>query len=1026
MSVLLKISTLGTFFLEWHNAPPQKALNRPSEALLVYLIAHPNPLSRAELAHFFWDERSQKQAFANLRNVLWQLRQLVGDYLIVTDETVAFDHTLPYWTDAFLFAQEMPAFLNPPNPTKIQNLLALYRGDFLTGFTISESRGFEEWVTMWRERLHRLAEQGYAAVVQHTLDTASYSQGIELAERWVGINPLNETAHSQLMQLYLRAGHKHLALGQYEKCRHILHTELHIVPTTTTQNLAQKAREQPFPPPTKLPNYPTPFIGRNQLTSQLTNQLIKQTATNQLTTLLGMGGSGKSRLAVETANHIAKQHAGRFLDGIFFLNLVNVGDAEAFANNLATFFDLKLAGSRSAWLQLHEFLSDKEMLLILDNFEQLLGHTIILNFLGELLDAKTTSRILVTSRDALGVNNEVLIPVGGLDFPQEMGFDLSYEARDLFMDRAERVLGKALTGDAALNGIYQIAQAVDGIPIALELAAGMTAHRTPTEIAFAIAQDTDTLATTMRDIPQRQRTIRTLFEHSWRLLPPSTQTTLLQLAVFPNDFDHSAVTAITHATATDLATLLRQALVQENESGTRMALHPLVRQFTHEKLATSGNLAHDTRHQHARYFTDFLMQYHLHFNSPQQKQALDQITQEIENVRQCWHTIYTLPDMALMLPALKVIYLFFLTRGWVVELESLFAQAKQTLAKTVGLPPNLTGETAEIVGKLYHFHGWVMYRLGRLQQAETMLFDSLHHFERIQAEPEIAAVQHHLATLLRNQGKYEQALVHAHEALRWWKKLDKPRSALNSMISVGNTYAIMGDLPQARAYLLDAYEMVQEMNLPISVASILNDLGEVVLALPDYEAAYKYFAEALPIYRHHQEMMGVGMTLSNLAQAAFHLGDAEGAVRYAEESKIICQELKNPRLLSYPICTLALVATAKGEMAEGLRLFQSSLSLANGIGYKPKVALILVDMAGWMVKAGELELAILLYAFATEEQLLKPVVRERVRQELEKVGGEMPAFLLTPILQKAKTTTLSQLTTQLLNYKSSVPSTTNR
>ena len=612
--------------------------------------------------------------------------------------------------------------------------------------------------------------------------------------------------------------------------------------------------------------------------------------------------------------------------------------------------------------------------------------------------------------------NERLFPVEGLPVPNEMpAVNQPYESQELFLERAGRVLGTMDGLQEEMPAIWRICHAVAGIPIALELSAGIITHKSPTEIATAIAKDLDSLAGTMKDVPHRQRTIRTIFEHSWQLLSPSAQTALMQLAIFPASFDRAAVNAVTHTTPDDLAILLRQALVGEDEVQERMRLHPLVHQFALEKL-TDTDLAGTTRHQHARYFTDFLMRYHLHFATAKQKEALDQIAQEIENVRQCWHTIYTLPEMTIMLPAVKVIYLFLLTKGWVVELESLLTQAKETLAQSIGLPSELHGETARIVGKLYHFHGWVTYRLGRLQQAETILFDSLHHFIRIEALPETAAVQHHLGTLLRNRGKYEQALVHANEALRLWKELDRPRTILNSLVSVGNTYAIKGDLPQAQACLLEAYEIVQEMELPILQAAILNDLGEVVMALPDYESARRYFVEALPIYRHHQEMMGVGMTLYNLAQVSYHLGDHEGAVQYAEESQVICQELQNPRMLSYPLCTLALVATAKGDLAEGLRLFQSALSLASKIGYKPKMALILVDMAEWMVQAGDLETAAMLYAYAIQELLLKSIVRERAGESLQRLGERMPASSFATATKKGKNIPLEDIAQRMLAY----------
>jgi DNA-binding SARP family transcriptional activator/predicted ATPase len=986
MTPLLKIHTFGTFAIELNGEPVTDLKTRTAEAVLIYLIAQRKPVARTTLASFFWDDRPQSQAGANLRTVLSRLRGVLGNYLVVTRESVFFNFEENYWVDAFLFEQKMTGYLAQPTDhiADIERCLALYQGDFLVGLWLSDSRGFEEWVAVLRERLHHMAVLGFAQVVQAAHDSGRYSHGLSLAERWLTLNTLDEQVHRQLMWLYMRSGQKHLALGQYEKCRHLLETELATPPSTQTKAAYTQIRDRAFPPVVKLPAYATPFFGRQKKISEIV-AWIMDVENAGILTLLGMGGSGKSRLATEIGQIVARHHAGRFLDGIVFINLVSVTNNTDFANTLSATLDLKLSGESPPLTQLHHYLSQREMLLIFDNFEQLTDGEATINFLANLTTSDTKSRILVTSRQRLGLPREKLFAVDGLPVPAEMpASDTTYESRNLFVDRVNRILGSDEMVGGEMPAIWHICHKVAGIPIAIELAAGMTLHKTPTQIAQAIATNIDTLATTMRDVPPRHRSIRAVFNHSWQLLSTTEQIVLSKLTIFESGFAGKAANKITGTSLKLLRALEAKSLVYQIDNK-RFDLHPLVRSFAKEKLENHQQL----QQRHAHYYLDWLVKIEDEMKSAAQSTMLLEVLGTFENVRTAWQNALEHGSFSLINEAITCLHTFFSARGDSVRGEQFFNQAVTHIKQHYGTFAELDDDTALILGRLQSRVSWYAYLLGRFEVAQALMHECQQQFQRLNSPSDLAHSIHDEASLLRRRGEFQQAKTLLLKSLDLRRYHEEAHGIVSSLMSLGSAERAMGHYEEAKVALLEARAILKEDPNPMLQATAANDLGLLARATGDLETARAFYEEGLAGYTALNDTYRMGIGYNNLGSLAHAQGDFVSGRQYALRSLDYLQEAQVIRIQAYPLSVLGRIARDEGDFATAIGEFQKALQIADEVGSIPKVLDVIFEMATVFIETKQHELAVSLFAFLQQQTKLHDETRKEIDVYIGKIGSDV-------------------------------------
>jgi predicted ATPase/DNA-binding CsgD family transcriptional regulator len=409
------------------------------------------------------------------------------------------------------------------------------------------------------------------------------------------------------------------------------------------------------------PPQPTPFVGREEEIASLQGYLADPTC--RLLTLVGPGGIGKTRLALEVARSLA------FADGVRFVDLQPVNTSEVLINAIANTLGLLLSGPEGPRRQLLSYLSTHEMLLLLDNFEQLLD---CVDLLADILTIAPNIKLLVTSREALNLQEEWLWQVGGLQVPDHPAVTNigSYSAVQLFAERVRRTRQDfALTGQEA--SVTHICQLVEGLPLALELAAGWTKALSCAEIVDEIQRGLDFLKTNKRNMPQRHQSMQAVFDHSWRLLTESERQAFSQLSVFRGGFRREAAEQVAGADLSTLAGLMDKSFLRVSAGG-RYEIHELMRQYGDEHLKATPDAKRETQHRHCAYYAAFLYQRQVTLRGPQQARALDEIEAELDNIRATWEWAVEHGMADEIRQSMHSLYVFCHIRAHAPECERLF------------------------------------------------------------------------------------------------------------------------------------------------------------------------------------------------------------------------------------------------------------------------------------------------------------------------------------------------------------------
>ncbi|MBI3151174.1 MAG: AAA family ATPase, partial [Chloroflexi bacterium] len=608
----LQIRLLGEVSIQKNGKPIKGLPSRAAEALFLYLACNPKPIPRERLAELLWADRSTVQSLTNLRTILTALRRELGDHLIVTRDTLSFNTESDFSLDALEFENQMQEMGFPDHAAlpadsatleKLRLTLDLYRGDFLEGFYLRDGLGFEEWSLLQREHFRRLAQNGFRVFTLACLERGLYAEGQLAATRWSRFDPYNEEACRAQMWLLLRTGQRTTALQCYQNLKQKLSADLGVSPVSATTDLYRRFREIEVPAPIHLPTSPTEFIGRDEELTELESRLFAP--ESRLVTITGPGGMGKTRLAVQAARRIAETKPGRFLQGIHFIPLETLKNAEEMPIRVAEVIGFSFRGLEPPTSQLLEHLREQESLLLLDNFEHLLdpsGKGI--GFLVEVLGHAPGVKLLVTSRERLNLYEEIVFNVHGLELP---GDDVPAEKSDamrLFVQCARRVRREfSLTGEDA-GHVASICRMVEGAPLAIELASAWGRHHSCEQIASLISKDLDFLESPYANAPEKHRSLRVVFERSWSLLTAAEQIAFAQLSVFHGGFTLEAAQAVIGESRL-VADLTDKSLIQR-QPDERFYIHPLLQQYAAEKLAALSDALENAMTRHTGFYFDFL------------------------------------------------------------------------------------------------------------------------------------------------------------------------------------------------------------------------------------------------------------------------------------------------------------------------------------------------------------------------------------------------------------------------------------
>jgi len=966
----LRLSLLGPLQAVIDGEPVSGLTSPKIQALLAYLAVERREHPRGALAELLWPERPAGKAGQNLRKSLSRLkRALEGpatpDFIQATRQTLALNPGADVWVDVEAFTAAVDFARShdheavegcPQCAARLEEAAGLYRGEFLQDL-MAASAPFDEWATLEREWLHGQALEALGRVAAFYIGRGDYRNGLQNARRQVELEPWLERGHRQLMRALAGMGRRSEALAAYETCRQTLAETLGVAPARETTalyeairdekiadrkqaELAAPAPRQPPGPSHHLPRQFTPFVGRQREQEDVHRRLDRETCA--LLTLLGPGGVGKTRLAVE----VAGQRLDRYRDGIWFVSLATVGDPALVPVTIANQLDLPLTGTAAPADQLVDHLRSRHLLLVLDNVEHLLDG---LDWLLELLRAAPDVQLLVTSRAALNFRAEWLYEVAGLSYPPTVVDAASYAAPALFVQLAQR-LEPAFTPEEEWEAIVRICQMVEGMPLALELAAAQLPGATCAQIAQSIAANVDHLATTMRDVPARQRSLRAVFTSSWDLLAAEEQTVLSRLSPFAGGFTVDAARAVAGATPVLLERLLDKSFLRQVENG-RYQMHEVLRHFAAEALGAERAAV---SRRFSGYYADFAAAQHKLLNSDRQQEGLATMTGEFDNLMAAWRGALEQAGEpggeAGLHPFADALWAYLDDRSLYRDGLALFEQALAAAPAEPGME-----ESARVWAYLRLAVGFFHQRLGEYPEARYHYEQCLEVYRRLGDQKLCGHCLYYLGSIASNGGRQEEAASHLREALAIYQRLESERHVANILTKLGGVLELMGRYEEAEQMLHEALALKREVGQPLAIAHSLNNLGLVLWHMGRFDEAEGRFREALAVNREVGNAANVVLCLNNLGRMFVTLGKYRPAEALLQESLTLQQHVQNKRQMAFALNTLGLVSHLQGEGERAHAYLVQALALARETGNRVQATSARLTLARILLDEGEVE-----------------------------------------------------------------------
>ncbi len=901
-------------------------------ALLVYLASeHQTAHSRETLLALLWPDKPRASAQNMLRFTLSHLRALSKTLakggaalppLLVTDRHTVQLH--PVWVeraDSNHF-QQLLACTRQHNhndrsqcatcQATLQKAVQLYQGGFLAGFSLDECAAFEEWLFMQREQLYLLVREAYRDLATYAEATDDLTDALAYLRQQIALDSLCEPAYRQQMRILHRQGDRSAALAIFERCRSLLNAELGLDPEPETLALhmqilasedafaapaevssAQLARPTPFARVLhNLPHQLTQFIGRETELAQLQQRL--QGGDSRLISLVGQGGIGKTRLALQ----IAAANLHLFAHGVCFVPLAGVQDASVIPSAIMAALNLPFeSGAASPTQQLLAALAERHLLLVIDNFEQLMDGV---DLLLDLLQAAPKVTLLVTTREQLNCQAEDPFELSGLAVPSQINLADAgnYAAVRLFCDRAYRLHKKTFKlTEETYPDVVKICQLVEGMPLAIELATTWLGHFDCAALAAAIAENQSMLATTQRDLPARHRSIQTVIDHSWQMLSAREQQFLGQISLCQGRFSAQIATQLTGASLLDLTSLRYKSFLRIADAG-YYDLHPLIRSFA---LATLDATTHaQTEERLTTLYLARVAEQQAALEGATPQEALLCIGRELDNIQQAWEWAATYSRTDLLLQGVAGLGGYYTSTGRNAECATRFLPLVKRLLAQWDSVDGADGADAidkllcvHLLDKVCHALQWLGKLVEARNWAQTMaaVAQTLANHE----QELVARAFVHWGKALDEVGRAAEAVEKYQAALTAARQLANIPLIGNILIELSHAYRALNKRRETEEVLLESLRLQRspQGNRLIEQRALLY-LSTCKREEGDFQGDWTYLTAAFDLSKltgnRHVEMrlldaLGINYGL---------VGNYRKAIEYHAASHRIAQEIHQP------------------------------------------------------------------------------------------------------------------------------------
>lgn len=690
-------------------------------------------------------------------------------------------------------------------------------------------------------------------------------------------------------------------------------------------------------PKATLPTPPTPLIGREDELGGIAHLLAN--AECRLISLVGPGGIGKTRLGIEFAN----RQRGLFPDGVHYVPLASVNSAGSIVPAIAEAFEYSFSGPVEAKEQLFAHLArtiQKSALLVLDNLEHLLaGSPATAELVVEILQRLPRVRILCTSRERLNLQGEWTFDLRGLPVPplEDVGEIESYSAAILFLQAARRADAKFKLTDADKPALLRICRMLEGIPLALELAAAWVNLLSCDEIAREIESNIDFLAVSMRDLPERHRSLKASFDHSWKLISDAERDTLSRLSIFRGGFDRAAAQTVAGATLPMLSSLVSKSLVRRNEEG-RYDLHEVIRQYAWNHLDEDEARCVETCSRHCEFYLRFAAEHERRLKSAAQQDSAQAMTRELDNLRAAWAWGVKHGKVEWIQKSVRAF-------GWYFEVAGLIHEDIEQLELLVSALKEKPRDalTDRILGTALVQQGLLYFRSGQFPRAQRLYNEAIALLRAVNERAVLAdalifggTIQHLSGAYLESKRMIAEGLIYARESNERW-------FAAYGVYNLGHVDSILGDYQNGYDQMQAGLKLWRELGDPHSISLGLNFLVETQVALGRHDEAIAAMRESIALCERTKNRWGMGTAYRYLGLATLAAGQPNEARAHLEKSLEIFGDAFKGWDIAQTMIYLGETHLRAGDDAQAKTILLDSLRLARDIHSEP---LILQSLAG--------------------------------------------------------------------------------
>jgi predicted ATPase/DNA-binding SARP family transcriptional activator len=929
-------------------------LTRHTAALLALLALSPlGRLPREQIIDVLWPDVDPDSSRPRLSRILGWLRSQLNtdcssdsDSIIIADrQNVGLDASA-FTTDVAQFAELLSkATRDLPAERQIELLMratALYKGELLPGY-------YDDWILAKRQY-----HLGTFLQISHRLanlleEKQDYESALRCARAAITFDPLEEEAHRDVIRVLTLSGQSSAATRHYQDLERFLRKELNSEPHPATTVLADIARNAKtaaprpiinptfsspqLPPPIKLPVPMTHFFGREPELNQIL--LMLNSDASRLITLTGTGGSGKTRLAIESARKISPELRRR----IVYVPLADIADPTVLVSRMATALGLKNIPSNSPNDQLLDELAQNPYLLVLDNLEHLLPEASII--VASILAESSSTKILATSRQRLGLEGEREIIVQPLDVPplNASAEDLlTYPCANLLADRIRNVRSTFELSERNAPFVAQLCARLEGLPLAIELCAAWAQTITTAQMVDQLSDRFKLLVSRRSDITPRHRTLRIALEYSYLQLPLELQERFAHLSVFRGGWCLDAAEALfkdlpgeQHKSALTAMTELRErSLIIAEERGDEMRYRLLeaLREFASDQLTYA--VQREVRNRHASYFAAFAVEAERGLSGPDQAHWLDRLDDEQENIREALAWSVESGELENGMLIGSAIYRFWPMRGHLAEgrdwLCKLLDKSKKNHLGGAAAPDEL------LLAKTWNTLGYLAWSQSDYAEAISAHEKGLALRKSARDNMGVAESLYHLGITYYRMGELTTARQMLNNSLQISNlQQDRPGIARN-LLNLGNISLAERNLDESQTYYEQSYDIERSLGNRKRAADSLNNLGLLARESKNFAQAVRILSDTLAIRQELNDKYGAAIVHCNLASVARRQENWRAAWTHLSTGLQFASDVGNKHILTYYFLEMATLLMRDGNMEDAVYLAASAQSLISSLG----------------------------------------------------------------------------------------------